>query len=106
MPPVTSYAFSAVNRENILLGRKRHSFVNLKVCAEARSSGKVNLPPSQTMLSHCHRKQRFFRVAALINIEASFIFLLARSSASLVACENEFSLTRLLNFRSFVAYLR
>ena len=43
-----------------------------------------------------------FRVAAVKNIEASFIFLLARSSASLVACENELSLTRSLNFRSFV----
>ena len=36
------------------------------------------------------------------NIEVNFMFLLTRSSAALVACENEFSLTRLLNIRSFV----
>ena len=100
-------ASAAFTVEHILWKHEWYSFVNITVGADAHSFGKLKLPSSQTMLvSHCCCKQRFFRVVALKNIEASFMFLLARSSASLVACENGFSLTRSLNIRSFVLSLQ
>ena len=72
---LVEYFYLCDNSRRYSLGRRAALLCKPKGngCKQ-HSSGKVNLPSSQPMLSHRRRKRRFF-VVALKNIQASLIFL-------------------------------